>query len=1103
MVVIVKKSYTKPPTAYEFEKAVKDLTIHDVRGYGQQTQIIDSPNISPPPLYPIAWGWNSNGRAGNITMTEIREPRQVQKTIKHRFIGSASGMHHSLLLSEDGNVYSFGDGHKSQLGLGNPITFRPKKGGITQVYPIQINPSGYSYNMRDYKISQIACGNTFSIARELTVDEGVALCPGLLELEHSLKNLKYLYPDSLSIQEAWAAIRQERFKISLSCGGHVLSWGTGDLGELGLSKYLPYTPFPRTIPKLKYISITQIAAGAQHVLAITSSEELYSWGNGGSGRLGHNDCYHRNVPTLVEFLLPYYVKKCAAGDAHSAVITVTRKANNPAQQMNRVATFGRGAFGRLGVGDIHNKLLPVAVTRFFESFAPYDIREVACGGAHTLLLASTAVTVTRANPWGVKTMVVSWGFGLNGQLGTGDTRHSYVPVKTRIPKWEIVTNISAGRSWSVASTVDGGVYTWGKGLRGQLGQRERRFSMAPRKLDSFASFVRLSSGYAHNVCISTSKKNLNAKIMEKIALSENSRGNIGRVGVGGGVGGGGAKVEGGGGGPFVDHMNVNLRDQSVGYFQTYRMYRIKALFMLKQIRHEVCAQYWEQHILHTVWDHFHVGYGRFLESRENTIMAIEENAKKAINTSSNISINSTNRLQPTFALSWRSLCYQQMRLHPSRRVPTSLTARASKNFPLCFQNNNHNYEGRYFDRDVGLYTSRFIKNERTLTLVDYDNHRRRERGVLEEMKKLHAAPRFAGSRVKMAALTDELAKIRTASKQTITNAMIRVYSNDEGGGPLGNIYKGKALKIHKRRRNSVTDPMGMYGRICDMRSHIVFQGFMKRRNSLPTNITALRFDAKPTFTYIESIQKSLEVYHTRHTVLAQFVDPEYSYIWLEYSDRIRRRKMIKGLKYSWLTPRLPRETLQRILQPFRRNTISEPERMARQLVVMYKTRTDFALLRKMAREDERMPLRQRSYDPGEMYDHEDGVTERLRLSYEEPLSVPTLMEIQNTHVRIEKMLVSKDFYLEFLANNKSSSSVFSAVRRAPPPPPKDLPPGFVSLWEEHRSDEGHVYYYNPRSGESSWDRPVGTAVQVLQSCQDLDSGAWYWYNSTTGETTWM
>eukprot|EP01036_Dinobryon_divergens_P039290 gene39290-51770_t len=290
MVVIVKKSYTKPPTAYEFEKAVKDLTIHDVRGYGQQTQIIDSPNISPPPLYPIAWGWNSNGRAGNITMTEI----------------------------QDGNVYSFGDGHKSQLGL------------------------GYSYNMRDYKISQIACGKTFSIARELTVDEGVALCPGLLELEHSLKNLKYLYPDSLSIQEAWAAIRQERFKISLSCGGHVLSWGTGDLGELGLSKYLPYTPFPRTIPKLKYISITQIAAGAQHVLAITSTEELYSWGNGGSGRLGHNDCYHRNVPTLVEFLLPYYVKKCAAGDAHSAVITVTRKANNPAQQMNRVATFGRG-----------------------------------------------------------------------------------------------------------------------------------------------------------------------------------------------------------------------------------------------------------------------------------------------------------------------------------------------------------------------------------------------------------------------------------------------------------------------------------------------------------------------------------------------------------------------------------------------------------------------------------------------------------------------------------------------------------------------------------------------------------------------------------------
>jgi hypothetical protein len=97
---------------------------------------------------------------------------------------------------------------------------------------------------------------------------------------------------------------------------------------------------------------------------------------------------------------------------------------------------------------------------------------------------------------------------------------TFVPVKARLPKWDIITEISAGRSWSMAKGAGGDLYTWGKGLRGQLGHGSEQICLAPRKVESFAAFVRISSGYAHNVCITTPKKHLNTALTEAKARHE-------------------------------------------------------------------------------------------------------------------------------------------------------------------------------------------------------------------------------------------------------------------------------------------------------------------------------------------------------------------------------------------------------------------------------------------------------------------------------------------------------------------------------------------------------------------------------------------------------
>ena len=84
-----------------------------------------------------------------------------------------------------------------------------------------------------------------------------------------------LYCVSVSINRAWAAVRQERYKVGRISEGLVTTWGTGENGELGLGPYVKYCPNPTAIPKLRGICIIQISAGQNHVLAISDARHLY------------------------------------------------------------------------------------------------------------------------------------------------------------------------------------------------------------------------------------------------------------------------------------------------------------------------------------------------------------------------------------------------------------------------------------------------------------------------------------------------------------------------------------------------------------------------------------------------------------------------------------------------------------------------------------------------------------------------------------------------------------------------------------------------------------------------------------------------------------
>ena len=82
---------------------------------------------------------------------------------------------------------------------------------------------------------------------------------------------------------------------------------------------------------------------------------------------------------------------------------------------------------------------------------------VACGGHHTVAVTSDG-------------SVYAWGRNLYGQLGTGDTRNSSLPLL--IEGLPPVVAVSAGAHHALALTEDGAVYAWGRNTEFQIGNFE-------------------------------------------------------------------------------------------------------------------------------------------------------------------------------------------------------------------------------------------------------------------------------------------------------------------------------------------------------------------------------------------------------------------------------------------------------------------------------------------------------------------------------------------------------------------------------------------------------------------------------------------------------
>lgn len=163
-------------------------------------------------------------------------------------------------------------------------------------------------------------------------------------------------------------------------GSGIASWGVGKRGQLGHGKRKDER-LPKRMAGMDQIRIVQVSAGGglvrvAHSLLLTSTGRVLSFGTGQYGALGHGysaakqlpDCLR---PTPIEGL-PGRCIAVSAGELHSAAVTVD----------GDVYTWGDGFCGQLGHGDKRPQVEPVQVTK--GGLDEECVANISCGSRHTL-----------------------------------------------------------------------------------------------------------------------------------------------------------------------------------------------------------------------------------------------------------------------------------------------------------------------------------------------------------------------------------------------------------------------------------------------------------------------------------------------------------------------------------------------------------------------------------------------------------------------------------------------------------------------------------------------------------------------------------------------
>ncbi|XP_076831363.1 putative E3 ubiquitin-protein ligase HERC3 isoform X2 [Brachyhypopomus gauderio] len=213
-------------------------------------------------------------------------PRTFSNVTNRQIAQVACGNDHSLILTKDGQLFTWGQNSSGQLGVGkgepNSLSPQPLK-SLCGIPLAQISAGG------DHSFALSLSGAVFGWGRNNAGQLGLGDRQDRYHPE-CVKGLNHKMMVLISCGEDHTAV--------LAKGGLMFTFGSGCYGQLGHNSFRDELR-PRLLAGLWGSKVLQIACGRHHTLALVGSKTIYSFGCGEQGQLGNGERTNQCVPLPV------------------------------------------------------------------------------------------------------------------------------------------------------------------------------------------------------------------------------------------------------------------------------------------------------------------------------------------------------------------------------------------------------------------------------------------------------------------------------------------------------------------------------------------------------------------------------------------------------------------------------------------------------------------------------------------------------------------------------------------------------------------------------------------------------------------------------------
>lgn len=269
-------------------------------------------------LYTWGDGTHNAGLLGHSNNVSHWIPKRISGPLQgHQVAAVACGPWHAALITSAGQLFTFGDGTFGVLGHGDrkSVLYPREIESLSGLRTVAVS-CGVWHTAAVVEVIVTATSGSISSGKLFTWGDGDKYCLGHGDKESRLK------PTCVPALIDYNFLRVScghSFTVGLTTSGQVFTMGNTVYGQLGNPQSDGKLPC-LVEDKLSGEAVEDIACGAYHVAVLTTKNEVYTWGRGANGRLGHGDVEDRKTPTLVEALKDRHVKFIASGANYSSAI---------------------------------------------------------------------------------------------------------------------------------------------------------------------------------------------------------------------------------------------------------------------------------------------------------------------------------------------------------------------------------------------------------------------------------------------------------------------------------------------------------------------------------------------------------------------------------------------------------------------------------------------------------------------------------------------------------------------------------------------------------------------------------------------------------------